>query len=481
MAKRKVPSSKSNISKPKKLWPTEDSIELLAWIEHARIHHFSSRDTIVDHLHQFSGYPYTLAQIEYRLRYYRHWYRNPAPEFKKCQGRDAFNHGLSIFELLEPVSSLVKEAVTRLGDELLVTHLSSNRRLRSSSRLEERLSTPARVPFLGSQSPFSITQARSRSRQIEQGVEGFNGNFESRKRQKTEATTVSETTSLSERCSRADRSTSPTVDDTKIEDEVFSDEDGNSSRVVTPLVEQEGLIIEPKLNFPSSNISSLSKQQSQLKIDSAMFEVIELQRKLDEKEVRIQEYEEVNKELQKRVNKLRSIQHTRDSGGSEALEVRCERVEEQIRKQQFELQELKRLGAFTRLVSKPNMSDRTQWLGSTLMEESFIKINSEGRQVLRLHSSQRPFFIPKLAPHSELRRLVYKGLKLDSHVSLEVANLPIDLESISPKAITRAIITSALREWVFETDFPKVNEQPSELLNMYREILRNQGTKIHCL
>jgi hypothetical protein len=120
-----------------------------------------------------------------------------------------------------------------------------------------------------------------------------------------------------------------------------------------------------------------------------------------------------------------------------------------------------------------------EWFGSTKIDEGFTDLYSESQQILCRRDSEIWEFTPSLVQHCELRQLVSKCLAIDLETSSQMQAAMHRLLSFSPDGVVRALATSALLEWVFETGFPQFDEEQSQLFSSYRELLAEQGIAVH--
>ena len=125
---------------------------------------------------------------------------------------------------------------------------------------------------------------------------------------------------------------------------------------------------------------------------------------------------------------------------------------------------------FTRLTSTSR-----EWFGTTKVKEGFVDIYSQSRQSLWRHDSDSVPFVPDLAKHGDLGRLVSRCSAIPTEYPKKLQEAMCKLARLAPEAVVRSLITSALAEWVFDTDFPKFDDCSSELLRRYRELLATQG------
>jgi len=111
---------------------------------------------------------------------------------------------------------------------------------------------------------------------------------------------------------------------------------------------------------------------------------------------------------------------------------------------------------------------------ATSFEQEMWDIREGVRHILFGYDHQ-PLIVPRLEVHSELKRILYQSLNLDPKKAIGMESLTWRLSEIDPRALIRAVTALALRDWVFESNFPSFEENVSPVLTMYREHLRTQG------
>jgi hypothetical protein len=197
----------------------------------------------------------------------------------------------------------------------------------------------------------------------------------------------------------------------------------------------------------------------------------ELQQKLDQKTVELQEEVTKTNKLQNQKNSLQSAQNERDLRRGEPFEAFIAKKNQYIDKLQKQLADRQGFGAFTKSfqtspATHPKLS----------VEEGFKDVYSDCQNIPCQYDRERPLYIPALELHDDLRLLVVRGLgtRPQGNVRAEEAN--IGFSKLSPQAIVRAVTTSALREWVFEDDFPNFDSK-SKLLTNYREAIAKLGKR----
>jgi hypothetical protein len=189
----------------------------------------------------------------------------------------------------------------------------------------------------------------------------------------------------------------------------------------------------------------------------------------------IREYEENTKMLEDDVAFLQSVQSQRDKQDGNSFNSLIQEKDRSIQELKEKLKDRRFLGTFTKLLpaSRALLGEEN---GGTNVVEGFQNVYSECKQILYRYESTTAVTIPPLDQHDNLRLLVCRGLELDPQAPVKIEKTVVDLSKLSFQAVIRALTISALREWVFETDFPTFGTETSNVLVKYREHIANQGT-----
>lgn len=208
------------------------------------------------------------------------------------------------------------------------------------------------------------------------------------------------------------------------------------------------------------------------RLDTAIAEMKALRHELHQKQSELQQEEDRTKKLQIQKGLLQSAQRERDLRSGEPFEELIKRKDQYIDKLKGRLEDREKLGFFTKSF-QISPAKRTKMP----LDEGFKDIYSACQHIPCQYDRDRPLFVPVLYLYDDLRILVCKGLGIESHDNVWAEKVNVDFSKLTPQAIVRAVTTSALREWVFEDDFPHLNNE-SELLVSYRESVANLGMNI---
>lgn len=239
---------------------------------------------------------------------------------------------------------------------------------------------------------------------------------------------------------------------------------------VDPFLSDE-LRDEHRLNGKDGTPSQISEAN----LTAAKAKIVDLQGQLQQKEAEIRELQSSTVTLQAEVEFLQSVQSQRDMEDGEPLHARIEEKDRTIKRLREELNDRQSLGTFTRLLSaSQNWSGDDSAAADVVI--GFEYIYFECKQILYRYKSIPAVTIPPLDQYGSLRSLISNGLGLDPHIPLRIEKTVIDLSTLSLQVVIRALTTTALREWVFETNFPTFGAEVSNVLSKYREHLSRQGT-----
>jgi hypothetical protein len=205
------------------------------------------------------------------------------------------------------------------------------------------------------------------------------------------------------------------------------------------------------------------------RLDAAIAKMKALRHDLNHKQSELQQEEDRTKKLQIQKGLLQSAQRARDLRSGEPFEELIRLKDQYIDKLKGWLEDREKLGFFAKSFQmSPTKRSKLP------IDEGFKDIYSACQHIPCQYDRDRPLFVPDLDLYDDLRILVCKGLGIDN-VWAEKIN--VDFSKLTPQAIIRAVTTSALREWVFEDDFPRLHNE-TELLVKYRESVANLGMHI---
>jgi len=208
------------------------------------------------------------------------------------------------------------------------------------------------------------------------------------------------------------------------------------------------------------------------RLDTAISQMKAFRRELRHKQSELQQEEDRTKKLQIQKGLLQSAQRERDLRSGEPFEELIRLKDQYIDKLKGRLEDREKLGFFTKSFQISQIKR-----SSMPLDEGFKDIYSACQHIPCQYDRDRPLFVPALDMHDDLRILVCKGLGIEPHENAWAKKVNVDFSKLTPQAIVRAVTTSALREWVFEDDFPRLHSE-SELLAKYRESVANLGMNI---
>lgn len=211
--------------------------------------------------------------------------------------------------------------------------------------------------------------------------------------------------------------------------------------------------------------------QLQTSLEGARDEIDLLQEKIARKEDEMQEQAIAIDNLQSEKAAMYLARKERDRRHSFSFEDFSADYESRLRKLQKELDSREALGIFTR-----QSSVYCKGFGMTPVGEGIKEVYASGQQTLCHYDNDRAPFTPALDQHEMLRSLVYKSLGL-SDARFDALDQARDmLSKLSFQAIIRALTITAMKVWVFQTDFPRFDTGSSMILKGTRECIRDQGS-----
>jgi hypothetical protein len=199
------------------------------------------------------------------------------------------------------------------------------------------------------------------------------------------------------------------------------------------------------------------------KINDLEEEMLELKRDLSDRDTAIIA-------LERQIASLRAAQKVRDEQSGLPIEKMIHRYFNKEKRLLAELKIREDGSKFTSLTSNSR-----EWFGSTKLDEGFCDVYSQSRQTLCRHDTETMPFVPALVKHDDLRKLISRCLATSAEAPEHLQEGMHRLSGFSLEAVVRSLITSALAEWVFDTDFPNFENHSSEVLTKYRELLATQG------
>ncbi len=208
------------------------------------------------------------------------------------------------------------------------------------------------------------------------------------------------------------------------------------------------------------------------RLDAAISQMKALRHEINHKQSQLQQEEDKNKRLQYQKGQLQSAQRERDLRSGEPFEEFIRLKDQYIDKLKGLLEDREKLGSFTKSFQTSPMKRL-----NLPLDEDFKDIYAQCQHMPCQYDSDRPLFVPVLHRYDDLRILVCKGLGIEPHDNAWAEKIDVDFSKLSPQAIVRAVTTSALREWVFDNDFPSLHTE-SELLMRYRESIAKLGKQI---
>jgi len=110
------------------------------------------------------------------------------------------------------------------------------------------------------------------------------------------------------------------------------------------------------------------------------------------------------------------------------------------------------------------------------INKTMASISSELESILHGHDTSCPLQPPGAATSGDLAGLVRALFGKDVAAGQEGARLKTCILKLgAPEMIVRSLTVAALKEWVFETNFPNFTKKPMPLLRAYQESVMTMG------
>lgn len=235
----------------------------------------------------------------------------------------------------------------------------------------------------------------------------------------------------------------------------------------------EDSLDEENHNFMSKvRLRTATERLLKERLDVAITQMKALRHQLNQKQSQLQQEEDKTKKLQVQKGILQSAQRERDFRNGEPVEQLIGLKDQYIDKLKGLLEDREKLGSFTKSFQRSSSKQL-----KLPLDEDFKDIYSQCQHIPCQYDNERAFFVPVLDLYDDLRILVCRGLGIDPNDNVQADKVNVDFSKLTAQAIVRAVTTSALREWVFESDYPCLHSK-SKLLVEYRESVANLGMRI---
>jgi hypothetical protein len=224
---------------------------------------------------------------------------------------------------------------------------------------------------------------------------------------------------------------------------------------------------------PDPSQAQVTGRQNDARLEGAKAQIIVLEEQLLEKEEYLNMERNALKAKEREASLLVTAARQRDSCHSWPREKVITDYLEKVNDLNLRLDKREHWGTFTNLKSTSRERFATK-----INDLRFQDIYSYARDIPFRHNYDTLPFIPSLEHQTALKTLVcivLGGEKIDPPDLGQVQTSFKSFSRFSPKAIIRALASSALQAWVFETDFPQFDDNYSEILNHYRASLLEQG------
>jgi hypothetical protein len=200
------------------------------------------------------------------------------------------------------------------------------------------------------------------------------------------------------------------------------------------------------------------------------------QQEADEFSQQLARYAQTEIELRAQIKHLQMAQEAGRLTGRATLENKLSEMNDNIWSLTRKVQEMQKLTNFTVKDPQQAISDINSEVQNTM---DFV--SSEMESILNGKDSTIPFDVPFIASNSDLGALV--RCISGNHVPVDQETAWLQkyiLKSSSSGMVVRALISAALREWVFATPFPNFLPVPCPLLRATREAVMTQSKCFPC-
>lgn len=206
------------------------------------------------------------------------------------------------------------------------------------------------------------------------------------------------------------------------------------------------------------------------RLRSAIQEIADLKEQLQLKETDLQDCYTFRDKQDEECSSLKEAQNRRDKECGRPIEETIQHYNDLRKKLHNNLNERNMQSRFSRLPGNShNLFARID------IRSGFEDIFAQSEQILCRSDCEKLPFIPTLEKPGKLQGFVYSCLSKSSQQPQQGSEVTGILSKLNPQAVARALATCAIRDWVFEQNFPQFDENPSKVLAAYRDVLAVQG------
>ncbi|MCJ1246534.1 hypothetical protein MMC30_003742 [Trapelia coarctata] len=463
MAKRKR-ATQMTIFEP------EDQIKLLAWLDYTLKYNIPFEGTVTEKLMVLCNKQFTLPKVKKRL--YALWQRLGSNNAR--DQREILSKGSECLDGLDDEDKRsIGKALAMLEELLIHGQFSERRRLRSAARSEGQISE--------SRDGFETVPTSNTERKTKGGSKPATSCAPKQEAAGSKPPEELGPAGRRKHEIQTQPSAKPRNEDVKIVDNpdakgpihlnrtvIRDSEEEDSSGVGDEWEKAEVRVKHKKARTePRGRNSRFSERQ--LKSDRRRKRALKKAHAMNEaQQTLLQRQESDKKDLQDQIDCLELALREGSKSGDLIFrqERRIDELERKLKKTIY-------LGTFTKHSKMHSSLPR-----ATDFEQEMLEIREGVRHILVGYDHNQPLIIPKLEAHCELKGLLYQALNLGPEKPVGMESLTWKLSEIDPRAVVRAVTAFALREWVFESDFPNFKENVSPVLARYREHLRTQDGPI---
>jgi hypothetical protein len=220
-----------------------------------------------------------------------------------------------------------------------------------------------------------------------------------------------------------------------------------------------------KLSHDGVNAKDANSSQGDTRLKGAISEIETLREELLGKEADLKDEQWAVEQKSKEISRLETAKKDRDLKHSWPMEDVTASHLKEMNDLRIQLHKRQHLTTFASL-----KADSRKQKAEGQIDKQFDQIYRDSQQIMCGHDDERLPFTPELQENATLEDLISKVLEAGA------PQTRANLQSISPQALVRALTTAVIRDWVFETDFPKFGDVPSRTLSEYRTSILQQGT-----
>jgi hypothetical protein len=116
-------------------------------------------------------------------------------------------------------------------------------------------------------------------------------------------------------------------------------------------------------------------------------------------------------------------------------------------------------------------------LNREIFHKAIVELQSELESIMIGHKMSTPLIVPPQVSNSDLSKLIHSAMATDVHDMS--GDFWLTKWRLEPHAVISALTMSALRDWVFMSDFPNFEPDDPKILEATREAMMALGKYSH--